>query len=341
MTDEIRLPVVSPENAAFRNMMFSRRGDVALKLGGGEFLLGFPPEQISVSFAASVYGKWGEAEFAVYLESVALLQFAAQALGIEPENVETLPTEITGAALAAFLDPALEILQKASGRPVSIKEIRIEHKEPLPGAEPVVFQLLKKNDGVACRGALLLIRDEGGETKDLLYSLLSGLPLKESVEPDDLPVELRFQVGCSLLQSHDLENLECGDIIFCDEYFPGDDQSLQVMCGRGFIFTGRLGGSGIEISGRCDMSGEKEKPEEAGQGSLADLNSVDIYLSFDIGAKTVTLAELKELASGSVLETDRTLKSPVTVRANGKALARGELVDVAGKIGVRLTEMKS
>jgi flagellar motor switch/type III secretory pathway protein FliN len=53
----------------------------------------------------------------------------------------------------------------------------------------------------------------------------------------------------------------------------------------------------------------------------------------------MSVAELLALAPGAVIGLGRPLGAPVELCAGEKLLARGELVDVDGELGVKVTEL--
>ncbi|CAO3351608.1 FliM/FliN family flagellar motor switch protein [Azospirillum melinis] len=66
---------------------------------------------------------------------------------------------------------------------------------------------------------------------------------------------------------------------------------------------------------------------------------VGVRLSVIAGKAERSLADILALTHGGVLDLDRPVAAPVDVRAEGQAIARGELVAVNGGFGVRLLEM--
>ena len=58
-----------------------------------------------------------------------------------------------------------------------------------------------------------------------------------------------------------------------------------------------------------------------------------------IGRITLSAREVLDLRPGTVLPVGRPLAGPVDLTAGGRVIARGELVDVEGEIGVRVSEV--
>lgn len=58
-----------------------------------------------------------------------------------------------------------------------------------------------------------------------------------------------------------------------------------------------------------------------------------------MGRKTLTVGELVALKKGAVLELNRFPNEAIDLVANGKLLAKGELVEIDGKLGVRIIKI--
>ena len=58
-----------------------------------------------------------------------------------------------------------------------------------------------------------------------------------------------------------------------------------------------------------------------------------------LGKKTISMKELINLKLGGVIDLARPVGEMVDLVASGKLIAKGELVDVDGKLGVRVVKM--
>lgn len=82
--------------------------------------------------------------------------------------------------------------------------------------------------------------------------------------------------------------------------------------------------------------------ESDGQADPLDLiREVSMELAVSFGDTTMPLANVLELASGAIIELNRSVSDPVEVLANGSVIARGDVVVVDGNYGVRITEIVS
>ena len=65
---------------------------------------------------------------------------------------------------------------------------------------------------------------------------------------------------------------------------------------------------------------------------------VELNVTLRFGQRKLTLREVLDLASGSVVELDRQVEEPVELLLDGVVIARGEAVVIDGNYGLRVTE---
>ncbi|RLJ69848.1 flagellar motor switch protein FliN/FliY [Hydrogenivirga caldilitoris] len=74
---------------------------------------------------------------------------------------------------------------------------------------------------------------------------------------------------------------------------------------------------------------------------LDRLMDIPLNVEVVVGSTVIQIRELINLGPGSVLELDRETTEPVDIKVNGKLIAKGELVVVGERFGVRITEIYS
>lgn len=80
----------------------------------------------------------------------------------------------------------------------------------------------------------------------------------------------------------------------------------------------------------------------SGQTSIENLGlvlDVELNATLRFGQRQLTLREILELTSGSVVELDRQVDEPVELVLDGRVIARGEAVIIDGNYGMRITEV--
>jgi len=68
---------------------------------------------------------------------------------------------------------------------------------------------------------------------------------------------------------------------------------------------------------------------------------IPVNLSMEIGRTKISIRNLLQLNQGSVVELERLAGEPMDVLVNGTLIARGEVVVVNEKFGIRLTDIIS
>jgi len=90
-----------------------------------------------------------------------------------------------------------------------------------------------------------------------------------------------------------------------------------------------------------------ELTEEAAPASRAETKSLDLILDIpltvavELGRSKMLINDLLQLGQGSVIELTKLVGEPLEVLVNQKLVARGEVVVVNEKFGVRLTDIVS
>ena len=69
------------------------------------------------------------------------------------------------------------------------------------------------------------------------------------------------------------------------------------------------------------------------------LSDIPLRLSVEVGSTSLRLSELLDLAEGSVVELDRQANELLDILVNGTLVARGEVVTVGGRFGIRVVDV--
>ena len=88
--------------------------------------------------------------------------------------------------------------------------------------------------------------------------------------------------------------------------------------------------------------GELGPNAAAAGGQEMNLNlilDVAVTLALEVGRARMSVRDLLQLAPGAVVELDRLAGEPLDVLVNGVRIARGEVVVVNEKFGIRLTDV--
>jgi flagellar motor switch protein FliN/FliY len=102
------------------------------------------------------------------------------------------------------------------------------------------------------------------------------------------------------------------------------------------------------------MSDEPENVVEEAEAPLTDsaaiderismenmrvLENIDVSLTVEVGSAEIKIRDLLRLNEGSVIELDRLAGDPLDILANGTMIAKGEVVMVGERFGIRFSEI--
>jgi len=74
-------------------------------------------------------------------------------------------------------------------------------------------------------------------------------------------------------------------------------------------------------------------------GDLEFLSDVPLIVSVELGRLSVTIKDLLQMGIGTVLEMEKLAGEPLEILVNEREVAKGEVVVINEKFGIRLTDI--
>jgi flagellar motor switch protein FliN/FliY len=112
--------------------------------------------------------------------------------------------------------------------------------------------------------------------------------------------------------------------------------SLNPALKEALLVYEQAGNSGLEAGPGINADAGMGIPDA---GNLDLVMDVDLNVTLRFGKRQLTLREVMDLTTGSVVELDRQVEEPVELLLNGMVIARGEAVVIDGNYGLRVTEV--
>jgi type III secretion system YscQ/HrcQ family protein len=159
-------------------------------------------------------------------------------------------------------------------------------------------------------------------------------------------VALRIEVGRTAVARADLAGLAAGDVVLFERFGVRDARGgpVTLRLGRGGI-AARLDGDALAVvenfrlnPGATTMETDPTQKNDAASADQL-LRELPVEVVCELGRVTMSGRELLELRPGAVIPAGRPLAGPVDLTVGGRVVARGELVDVEGEIGVRIVQL--
>ena len=84
---------------------------------------------------------------------------------------------------------------------------------------------------------------------------------------------------------------------------------------------------------------ENQSKIDVGIENLKVLENIEVKLTVEVGSSELKIRDLLRLNEGSVVELERLAGDPLDILANGVPIAKGEVVMVGERFGIRFTEV--
>jgi len=85
--------------------------------------------------------------------------------------------------------------------------------------------------------------------------------------------------------------------------------------------------------------GAANAPSKVTAENLRVLENVEVQMTVEVGNTEIKIRDLLRLNEGAVIELDRLAGDPLDILVNGTMIAKGEIVMVGERFGVRFTEI--
>lgn len=301
-----------------------------------------PPTEVPIHAADShrLRLEWGGGQMALDVSSATLDAWVQQVLGVD--SLVQLPTSFRQAAIEHTVQWLTAGLEQAGRGQVVLTETG-----PLTQARPAdaphaLSLLVSLGDGPG----LTCILHMDSLALMLLGSLARSAPTTHDAQAmETLPVSLSLCVGETLLPMAQMRQLLVGGLVFLSQSHTQEGQGLQLSTPLGprryWRAPARLQDGQIILTANpitmSTMSTLETTPDNG--DNPVSLEDMPVHLTFDVGQKTLTLAQLRQLAEGQALALDRDIQSAVSIRANGAAIGQGQLVDIDGRLGVLIHQL--
>lgn len=159
------------------------------------------------------------------------------------------------------------------------------------------------------------------------------------------PVALGFELASIRLRAATLRTLARGDVLLLPAMTDLSRLTLTAGARRHVVALGRRDGRALTIEALAGGTMTEKNtggapPEDPGAiDASIDVDALEVTLTFSIGERTLTLAELQALAPGYVFELGRRDEGEVRILSSGAEIARGEIVQIEERLGVRILSL--
>lgn len=265
--------------------------------------------------------------------------------------MEQLPEPLLMGSMHLIFDKLLKDLKSLLQKDVQLMKVSFSTELVMP-----VWSVTFDVNGNKHAGAL------GVNSQNKTW--IEALPRADLSMFAQLAVLLTIEAGRTFISSERIYQLQIQDIILFDHGWYQNRQHVFVKTASDHGFLAKLNDEQITLIKPMeapmkndaenimdDFDDNDEFDDDSGnEGTTAnqqaqtvagtpDLKGIPVQLTFDLGQQEISLGNISQLVPGFTFHLNRLIASPVVINANGKPLAEGELVDVNGQLGTRITRM--
>lgn len=309
--------------------------------GGAELRGALPEPLVAIELAARLDGVDHAVVLELTIELAGLL--AARVLGGEGPVVRALGLALDELELGALGYLAARVAL-ASGGVLTVRSLATER-------DAVLRMLGGDSQNVLAWPLAISAADADGAARVWLTEPTGRAWLAQATEarrvavPSSLlglPLQLCAHAATVRLTAGELASLELGDVVV-------PERTELARGARGYYGAATLHviGQRRGARARCTLHEDTLSIDaiERGEHAMNDednpealVKDAPLELCVELARFTVRLEDVLGLRVGEVWSTGAAIGERVTLTANGRAIARGELVDVDGEIGVRILE---
>jgi type III secretion protein Q len=285
-------------------------------------------------------------ETRLFVPPVVIHRAARSFFGLAKDH--TVPEGLVGAALEATLAPWIERLEKAAGIEIAVHGMGVA-RAGAAGSAALGFGLPGS--------AVIAVAPPASLT-------LPKLPVSAWTDGGALTVRAPIVVAEIGLSVAELEQLAIGDVIVLTGMTAATaahvhlaisphtsiiaeikkNKLIVAQAGKSMSTTDT--GTGAKPAPAAKPAAPAAKPgaTPAAQAPApvvpaAAIEELPLRIVFDLGEVELSLAELKALVPGQVIDLAREPGHAVRVSVNGRRIGAGEIVEIEGRLGVRITEL--
>ncbi len=248
---------------------------------------------------------------------------------ITENKLRSLPLELRAELLETALDPLLSVL--TSKLDIKIKVLNFFKIKPSDINEYSVAFKVTENQTKNIDAILIL----NNKLQAVVERLISQWPsLYYSPDWNNHVTTVWLEIGTMTLAISELEEIEVADVLMIEAVEENArNQKLRLRLVSGERFRASFDNETLKIeSGVIKMSNENEN-------DVIAMGDLPVKLTFDIGDMELPFHEVESLTAGYIINLKKPFSEVVKIRSQNRVIGTGELVDINGKVGVRIISL--
>ncbi len=259
-----------------------------------------------------------------------------------PEGMLSRLPENLGLALTEnAMEELLVTAERGLSSKITLQSLSAEQNSRLYTL-PIGFELMEANrakpegSNIRTISGLIMLEER---LYPLLQERMRFWPSTHNETWDAMEVRLNLEIGRTQLTIEDINNLAVSDVLLPDNNDFQTAHQLRLRLKADMACAAQLNINQNQNNTLTITTDWNAMTDETQQNNIEQINKVPVQLSFDLGHKNMSFNEVKQLRPGYVLDLPGTLPEVVQILAQNKQIGTGELVEIDGRIGIRILSL--
>jgi type III secretion system YscQ/HrcQ family protein len=248
-----------------------------------------------------------------------------------------LPENLAISIIESALAPLLQQAERALGLKVTVQATAAETHSPIYNM-PFGFelQIVNREDASIQQtiSALLMLDPH-------LYlhiqERLRHWPSDNNPDWEEHYTPLWLEISRVVFTMQEINQLNPADLILLDDTRFEDEGLLKLRLNSGYYCEATLNPTQpttLTLNTEWMTMTDNEQKQ-----TIDHISQIPVQLSFDVGEKTLSFNEVRQLRPGYVLELGKSLPEIIQIRSQQRLIGTGELVEINGRVGVRILNL--
>lgn len=337
-TEPVRLPKLEQNAVRLNNLLLNKAMGYTMPIAD-EKLLRFRlapgllstqstcPVNLTLELGNTIAGLW--------LSNWPLVERLRQFV---PENLlKKLPENLAISVIENALDSIIHHAEQGLGLKIAIQSTSAEIDSllysMLLGFEMQIVE--KTSANIEFHGNGLLVLDP--QLYPHLQERLSFWPSEVNHDWEEHETLLRLEISRTIFTMQEINQLQPFDLILLDDSRFHEQGAVRLYVDSAYYCEATFNSSKKEhltIKSSWTPMSENEQKQ-----AVEHISQIPVQLSFDLGQKTLSFNEVRQIRPGYVLELGINLPEIVQIRSQNRLIGTGELVEINGRVGVRILNL--
>jgi type III secretion system YscQ/HrcQ family protein len=251
--------------------------------------------------------------------------------------LDQLPENLAISIIESALAPLLQQAEAALGLKIAVQATSADPHSTLYNM-PLGFdiEVLNQEDGhvqQAIAGLLML----DPHLYMHVQERLRHWPSENNPDWEEHYTPLWLEISRIVFTMQEINQLQPSDLILLEDTRFEDEGLLRLSLDSGYYCEATLNTtkpSTLTINTEWMPMTDNEQKQ-----NIEHISQIPVQLSFDVGEKTLSFNEVRQLRPGYILELGKSLPEIIQIRSQNRLIGTGELVEINGRIGVRILNL--